>query len=401
MMGLLALTRLSRAAASFSSTRAPVEPAPRPAPYPDAITREIATQRAAAWIAAEAETIPGVRKALHVIVGTISSLTLAAWRGDQRLPDSAYPWLRQPDPTRTSQTLLAGTVRDLVWHDRAVWRVKGPGAFARVDPTTVAPVQPVDRDDVPDQWTISGVTVPATQLVIFEGAGLGGLRRLGGPLLDMYLRLMAAAARNADDPVPLTVLKNAGTEELPQADIDALLDAWEQARQLRTVAYAGRYLDVQTPGYSPRDLQLAEVTEAVVKDVARLFGLPSYYLDVDGSSNTYANVVERRRDLLEALAPWTNVITQTLSMTELRYTIGANGVTTVRAGRWVPYGIDVRFDVTTFERDSFRDRIATLAQAITATGLTADGAPAPLLTVDEARALEPLIAGPAPAPATS
>lgn len=395
MLGLAAFTRRGRAAASFSTVPATVEPAPRPTRYPDPITREIAQQQAASWIAHEAETIPGVRKALHVIVGTISTLQLAAWRGDQRLPDSAYPWLRQPDPTRTSQSLLSATIRDLVWHDRCVWRAQGSGAFQRVDPGTVAPLPPTDRNDVPSTWLIDGIATPASSLVVFDGAGLGGLRRLGAPLLDMYLRLMAAATRNADDPVPLTVLKNTGTEELAETEIDGLLDGWEEARRARTVAYAGRYLDVMTPGYSPRDLQLAEVTEAVTKDVARLFGLPGFYVGVDdGGSMTYGNVVDRRRDLLEALAPWTSVITQTLSMDELRYTLTVNGVAAVRAGRWLPYGTVARFDVTSYERDAFRDRIATLTQAISANGVRADGTSGPLMYVDEARALEPLITAP-------
>jgi hypothetical protein len=375
----------------------PVEPAPRPQQYPDAITREIALQKAAMWISREAETIPGVRKALHVIVGTIGTLKLSAWKGKVKLPVEAYPWLQQPDRDRTSQTLLGTTVRDLIWHDRCVWRDLGANQYQRIRPDRVAPV-PLDVDDldgVPAAWIVAGVRTPADRLVVFDGAGLGGLRKFGAPLLDMYLRIMEAAARNADDPVPLGVLKNTGSEELPEEDIDRLLDRWEEARRLRATGYAGRFLEYQTPGYSPRDLQLVEITEAITKDVARLFGLPGYYLGVDdGSSTTYANVVDRRRDLLEALNPWSSVMTQTLSMSTVRYYLGPNGVTSTWVGRFTPYGTDVRFDTSDFERDTFQSRVATLAQAIGATGTTRDGEAAPLLYVDEARDLEPLVANP-------
>lgn len=372
------------------------EPTPRPDPFPDAITRAIAEQKAATWIFREAETIPGVRKAVHTIVGTISTLTLAAWKDKVRLPDSAYPWLRQPDPKRTSQTILGLTVRDLIWHDRAVWRDYG-GRFQRISPERITPAPVVAvSDDVPETWYLDGAPIPATQLVIFDGAGLGGLRRFGAPLLDMYLRLMAAASRNADDPVPLGVLKNTGSEELPDEQIDELLDRWEEARRRRTVGYAGKFLDYITPGYSPRDLQLVEITEAVTKDVARLFGLPGYALGVeDGGSMTYSNIVDRRRDLLEALKPWTSVITQTLSMNDVAYYVGPNGVTSTRVGRYVAYGTEVRFDTTEFERDSFQTRIATLSQAIAATGVdSSTGETRPLMYVDEARQLEPLITTP-------
>ena len=141
--------------------------------------------------------------------------------------------------------------------------------------------------------------------------------------------------------------------------------------------------------------RLVEITEAITKDVARLFGLPGYYLGVDdGSSTTYANVVDRRRDLLESLAPWSSVITQTLSMSAVRYYLGANGVTSTWVGRFTPYGTDVRFDTSDFERDAFQTRIATLSQAIAATGTDSAGETRPLMYVDEARDLEPLIATP-------
>ena len=137
---------------------------------------------------------------------------------------------------------------------------------------------------------------------------LGGLRKFGAPLLDMYLRVIGSGrARNADDPVPLEQPEEhrVGGAVGTRTSTDCLA-RWEQARLNRSTGYLGRFLDYDTPGYSPRDLQLVEITEAITKDVAqRLFGLLGYcYLGVDdGSSTTYANVVDRRRDLLEGTQP--------------------------------------------------------------------------------------------------
>ena len=64
-----------------------------------------------------ARSIPAVRKALHVIVGTSSTFALAAWNDEGRL-DAADPrtsWIRQPDPRATLQTTLAHTLDDLVF----------------------------------------------------------------------------------------------------------------------------------------------------------------------------------------------------------------------------------------------------------------------------------------------
>lgn len=361
----------------------PVEPAPRPVQYPDPITRKMAESRATMWFATEAESIPGVRKALATIVGTISNLTLSAWRGNVKLDGSLYPWLVQPDPTRTSQSILSATIRDGIWFDRCVWRVV-PGGFQRVQPNRVLEVPGDDADDVP-RYSIDGEVQRTDQLVVHNFAGLGGLRRFGAPLLEMYFRVMEAAARYADEPVPSIILKNTGAD-ISEDAIDAILSRWEASRQLRTTGFLNAYMDAITPGYSARDLQLVEITEAITKDVARLFGLPAYVLGVDaGSSMTYQNLTEQRRDLLDALRPWMTTVEQTLSLDAYAVQLTSAGVSASRRGLVVPYGTDIRFDTSDYLRESFTDRVNALT---TATGGAA------IMTVREARELEPTITNP-------
>lgn len=359
-----------------------VEPLPRPGGYPDAITRAIAEAKATRWFAAEAEAIPGVRRALAVIVGTISALRLAAWRGNQRLDDSAFPWLSQPDPTRTSQRILSDTIRDGIWYDRAVWR-RTPGGYYRVSPDRVVAVPGTDRDQVPT-YLLDGKAAPTDDLVVFDFAGAGGLRRFGAPLLEMFATLMAAASRYADEPVPSIILKNTGAD-IDDVAIDAILARWEASRMARRTGFLNAYLEAQTPGYNARDLQLVEVMDQVTKDIARLFGLPGWALGVDeGSSMTYANVTDRRRDLLDALHPWTSTVEQTLSLDAYAVTVTAQGVTAVRRGLYVPYSTDVRFDTTDYLREGFTARVAAL---VAASG-------GPIMSPAEARTLEPTITNP-------
>jgi hypothetical protein len=150
----------------------------------------------------------------------------------------------------------------------------------------------------------------------------------------------------------------------------------------------GAYLDAIQVGYSARDVQLVEAMDALTKDVARLFGLPPAALGVSaGDSLTYSNTVEQRRDMLESLRPWRAGVEQTLSADEYAVHLGDSGVTASRRGRFVPWGTSVAFDTSDFEREGWSTRLDTLGRAIAAVG--PDGRP--LLTVDEARDLEPTI----------
>jgi len=382
MLGFRRATALVRAT-EFTLPDPPVEPAPRPGGYPDNLTRAIAEAKATRWFASEAESIPGVRRALAVIVGTISTFTLSAWRGNVKLDAAALPWLAQPDPARTSQSILAATIRDGVWFDRSVWRVT-PGGYYRISPDRIVPVPAADPDR-PPTWMLDGRPAPMSDLVVFDFAGAGGLRKWGAPLLAMFATLMAAAAKYADEPVPSVILKNTGVD-VSTAAMTAITDKWESDRAAGRTGFLNAYLDAQFPGYHARDLQLVEIMDQATKDVARLFGLPGFALGVDtGSSMTYTTTAEQRRDLLEALKPWTTTVEQTLSMDTYAVSLTSTGVTASRRGLYVPYGTDVRFDVADFLRGSFPERVAALVQA---TG----GA---IMTPLEARTLEPTITDPA------
>src|SRR5207247_188144 len=95
---------------------------------------------------------------------------------------------------------------------------------------------------------------------------------------------------------------------------DAVLQAWEDARNLRATAYTNAPIESKQFGWSSRELQLVEAREETALEISRLFGLPARALNASyGDSMTYGNVVELRRDLLEALRPWLTPIEQTLS----------------------------------------------------------------------------------------
>jgi hypothetical protein len=341
-------------------------------------TVELADPRSAHRLIAR--SIPAVRKAEHVIAGTISTFGLTAWESETERLDPADPrcaWMRQPDPDRTLQTLLFATIDDLIWRDRSVWRVLDrnaalmPVKFRRVPADQVDTVSdPADPDQV-TQWIINGTPTPRRDLVVFEGGGLGGLQRFGGALLELYLDLQAAAGRYARAPHPQGVLKNSGGD-LPSPEIQLLLDEWEQARETRAVGYLNAVVDYQTFGWDAAQLQLTEGREYAALEVARLFGLPARAVDAStGDSMTYANVVEGRRDILEAIRPWITVIEQTLSLDDR---------SSRPTGLVLPYGITCAVDTEDYLREAPATRMTTWETALRAG----------VLTLPEVRAAEPL-----------
>lgn len=343
---------------------------------------------------AVALSIPAVRKARHVIAGTISTFILSAWAGQARLPaeDPRTSWLRQPDPAATLQSLLFRTIDDGIWHDRSVWEVLDrnvadmPVKYRRVAPSRISTVpDPLDPDRVVT-WTVDGREIkrPTRQLVVFDFAGLGGLRRWGIELLDLYLDLQTAAGRYARAPHPMAVLKNHGAD-MSAPQITALLDEWEAARETRATGYLNDVVDYETHGWNAAELQLVEAREYAALEVARMFGLPARAVDASGGdSMTYANVAESRRDILESLRPWMTVLDQTLSLDDR---------TSRPTGLYLPSGITARLDVDAYTRDAPGDRMTTWATALGAK----------VLSIEEVRAAEPLAttatAPPTPAPA--
>lgn len=326
-------------------------------------------------------SIPSVRKAVHTIAGTISTFDLLPYNAaGEVLPTTGdRAWLAQPEKRRTRDSTLRRTLSDLIWNDRAVWRVadrsswSAPVAFERIHPSRIQTIDNPRDPDLVDTWIIDAQETKESGLVIFDGAGIGGLNRYGYDLLTIYGQLQAAAGRYARAPQPYAILKNSGAD-LSKEEIDTLLERWEAARESRSIGYLNDVIEYETiQGYSARELQLVEAREHAALEVARMFALPAFALDANqpGSSMTYGNVVERRRDLLEALRPWMAVIEQTLSLDDRDGRI---------SGVLLPHGVTAKFSADAYTRDSPEDRMQTWEIALRAG----------VLTLDEVRAAEPL-----------
>lgn len=349
----------------------------------DATTPVPPTWRAQVVARNVALSIPAVRRARAALL-TPATFGLVAFQGPVQLAedDSRCAWLRQPERNRPRFNTLALLIDDGLWHGRAVVRAErnigGATAFVeRIhpqrwlptfdpnDPDTVVSWRVDAQDYTPEQFHLAG-------FVAFDFADLGGLRRFGFELLSLYGDLQAAAGRYARAPHPHAILRNVAGDELTKEEINELLDEWEWARENRGVGYLDGY-EYETQGWSARELQLTEAREHAALEVARLLQLPAFAVDAKGGdSMTYANIVDRRKDLVEALRPWTTVLTQTMSM-------DTRSGGQVR-GLLLPRGVRAEFDASDYLRDDALARMGVWEK-----GLALD-----LFDVDDVRRMEPL-----------
>ena len=322
----------------------------------------------------QAMTVPAIARARNIIAGSISGLPLYRFTEDGRDLRPA-PWMRQPDPSVPRQTSIAWTVDSLFFYGVAYWQVLDvyaedgrPSRFRWIDPARVAPV--LNRDGtMVEHYTVDGARVPDTgrySLVVFAGFEDGLLRR-AGRTIRTAIQLEQAALTYAETPSPMVALKNSGSP-LPTGKVTELLQAWREARNRSATAYLNESIDIERVGFSPAEMALVEARMATAQELARAAGIPPWYLGVDaGSSMTYQNVGNSRRDLLDfALMPYITAVEQRLSLGDI-----------------LVAREQVKFDLTDFLRSSPIER-AQLYQALVPLGI---------LSPDEVRRLEDLAPG--------
>jgi HK97 family phage portal protein len=183
-------------------------------------------------------------------------------------------------------------------------------------------------------------------LIMFNGMDNGVLVR-GGRAIRTALELEKAAARMADEPVPTMVIKNTGVD-LPPEQVSGLLSAWRAARQQRATAYLSGPLDVQAFGFDASQMQLVEARQFTASEIARLVGIPAWFLNAESASMTYSNSITERRNLVEfSLRPIMACIEQRLSMDDI-----------------TPRGQVVRFDLDDYLRGNPQEQVEVIGKML-------------------------------------
>lgn len=319
--------------------------------------------------------VPAFVKALKTYTHLIASLPLREYvQEDVTTP---RPFLRQPCKRTTYTAIMARTVSDLLLYDTAYWRIverTWDGFPSDIDhmpwdeiSLTPDPLNPMA--EFPNDGTVywNGNRIPNTQVIRFDGDGLGGWLVTGAAAVNTAAALEAAALQSAQVPSPGVVIKNTGAD-LPAAQVDDLLDAWETARTNRSTAYLNSTLETHTVGgWSPSDLQLTDARNAAATQIARMANLDPVWVGagVPGSSLTYGNRVDLMRQFLDlaAAAPM-RMISERLSMDDV-----------------TPRGHRIAFETD----ELLKANVPELANVIAAM------APLGVITTDEARRLLDLV----------
>jgi hypothetical protein len=169
--------------------------------------------------------------------------------------------------------------------------------------------------------------------------------------------------------VPAGVLK-VSTPNFGAEEAQTLRAAWERAHggDRRGVAILNAGVDFSPVSLSPVETDLDRVRRGNLMDVAHAFGVSSAWLDIGGDSLTYANMVDRRRDLL----------THSLEGFAAQFTEALSSV--------LPIGQHVEIAWSDYTAASLEESVPVLVQAVQAG----------VMTVDEARRhlrLPPMSAG--------
>ena len=279
----------------------------------------------------DAMTVPAVARARNLIAGTIASMPLDMFVEDaitlERRQAPPLPWVRQPQADIPRMTTLAYTVDSLFFYGRGYWMVTRtyaedgrPAEFRWVDPLDVSFDVNIETGLV-DRYYFRNTPTPIRgvgSLVVFTSIDEGLLNR-AGQTIRTTIELERAALEFARSPAPSVTLKNTGID-LPADQVQSLLDRWRDSRRGSggAVAYLSAALEMETVGFSPKDLAMVEAREHQVAEIARATGLPGALLGAAMSGMTYQNVQAERRGLVDlALQPFMSAIEERLSMDDV------------------------------------------------------------------------------------
>ena len=320
---------------------------------------------------AQAMQVPAVARARGITCNTIGSLPLEVRRESNNSKVPTPPFIRQPDPRMTGQSVYTFLAEDLLFTGQGYLRILELGTDGRPLSAEWISVSRVTRtlDALGHNvryYSVDGTIVPENglgSLIPFTGYDEGLLVRAGTTILTA-LALEKAVKRFADEPTPNVVLKS--NLPMPAERVTALLNSWKEARQTRGTAFVNDTIDFQSIGFSPEQLTLNQARQYMASEIARACNLPEYYVGGNaGGSMTYSNTTAERRSLIDfSLKPLMTCITQRLSDNDI-----------------TPRGSIVKFDLEEFYSPSAQERADIYAKLI----------PLGVMTISEARERENLI----------
>jgi HK97 family phage portal protein len=185
------------------------------------------------------------------------------------------------------------------------------------------------------QYYVDGSPRPMSglgSLVTFQAFN-EGILNAGSRTIQSAIDINKAAAIASATPMSSGIIRNTGAD-LPPAEVSGLLAAWKRSRQNNSTAYLTSSLEFQSTQFSPKDMMYNEAIQNLATEIARLCGIPAYYVSADqNTSMTYANILDERKQLVAlAFQPYISAIESRLSMDDIS-----------TAGHYVKFALDDSF----------------------------------------------------------
>ena len=319
----------------------------------------------------QAMQVPAVARARNIICATIGSLPLEVRRESNNSRVPTPPFIRQPDPRMTGQSVYTFLAEDILFTGNGYLQILELGTDGR--PLSAQWISASRVTKVLDNaginvigYNVDGSRIPNNglgSLIPFTGYDEGLLNRAGTTILTA-LALEKAVKRFADEPTPNVVLKS--NLPMPAERVTALLNSWKEARNTRGTAFVNDTIDFESIGFNPEQLSLSSARQYMASEIARACNIPEWYLGANaGGSMTYSNTIQERRALVDfSLKPLMTSITSRLSDIDI-----------------TPRGSYVKFDLAEFYAPSALERADIFTKLI----------PLGVMTVEEARIEEDLI----------
>lgn len=277
---------------------------------------------------AEAMSIPAVAKARQILVSTIARFPMIAL--DANDADVTPAWLQATDGEVSPWHRMCWTIDDLVHFGWSLWGVErdSSGTIIKADRC------PIERWEVDNlgQVRVDGTVAEADSVILIPGP-FEGLLKVGSRTLKGGAKLETSWVGKATNPIPAIELHATTDDPLEQAEVQALVQAWADARSdvNGAIAFTPHNITAIAHGSAEPSL-LIEGRNFLRIDVGAFLGIPAALMDASLStaSLTYSTQEGQRNEFADFTLPyWLEPIQQRLSMDDV-----------------VPAGTRIRFDLT-------------------------------------------------------
>ncbi len=296
----------------------------------------------------QAMTVPAIARSRNILAGSIGTIPMESYNKITGAHINNRTLIVQPDPALPRVNTITWLVDDLIFYGVGYLQVLDvspedgrPFRARRIDPRRVQAT--IDSSGtLITGYQVDSKNVPSSglnSLIVFNAIDEGVLAR-GGMTISSAIALEQAAYNMASEPVPQMVLLNEGMN-LPSDQVSAVMDTFRRARRERSTAYIEGPIKLEVVGMDSAQMQLVEARQHLSSEIARLMGIPAWYLNAENASATYSNVASERRSLVDfGLRNYLTVIEDRLSMDDV-----------------TPRNQIVRFDLDDFLRGNAAERV--------------------------------------------